>query len=365
MSKRKQVKMPISEFVKEHKKLVRVLRSPSHTDDKKEADDQEKELKEYTEKSDYSTESVGCGSGISGKICSHNRSKLHKFVKAKKSKLAKNAPKGVDPDKYDRCVDKVKRKRSAKNAYAVCGASLQGDVNKSVDFQNAKVSVDAADQLLAEATANKKLIGRIQDAVFQDSNVTKIQLSKGVLTLSKKDEGLYDGFFQDSQGQVVEKFDNMTPAIIAKNLEMKNLEPAYADPTPAHSSQEEAEDRIIAQQEAIKVVESAHQRIDRLEREMEPKKVSLRVRLGDFEIELRKSVKAFVQDFKKGQDLEDDIDEEIVSKAVHSWYKQNQERIGVSSFAAGVKELYDNWETHKEGFYQTVYALEQVEESNE
>lgn len=359
MSKRKQVKMPISEFVKEHKKLVRVLRSPSHADDKKEADDQEKELKEYAEKS-YSTGSIGCGSGLSGKICSHNRKKLHKFVEAKKSKLAKTAPKGVDSDKYDRCVDKVKRKRSAKNAYAICGASLQ--VNKSVDFQNAKVSVDSADQMLAETTASKQLIGKIQGAVFQDSNVTKIQLSKGVLTLSKKDEGLYDGFFQDAQGQVVEKFDNMTPAIIAKNLEMKNLEPVYAaDHTPAHSPQEEAEDRIIAQQEAIKVVESAHQRIDRLEREMEPKKTTLRVRLGDFEIELRKSVRAFVEDFKKSEEF----DEEIIAKAVRSWYKQNQERIGVSTFVAGVKELYENWETHKEGFYQTVYALEQAEESNE
>ena len=34
-------------------------------------------------------------------------------------------PKGVDPEKYDRCVDEVKDKGSADNAYAVCASSLK------------------------------------------------------------------------------------------------------------------------------------------------------------------------------------------------------------------------------------------------
>ena len=38
------VKMPKKEFVEEHKKLVKVLRSDSHADDKEEADEQEAEL---------------------------------------------------------------------------------------------------------------------------------------------------------------------------------------------------------------------------------------------------------------------------------------------------------------------------------
>lgn len=40
--------MKKSEFVKEHKQLVKTLKSPSRKDDKKEAKKQEKELKEYT-----------------------------------------------------------------------------------------------------------------------------------------------------------------------------------------------------------------------------------------------------------------------------------------------------------------------------
>jgi hypothetical protein len=42
-------------------------------------------------------------------------------------------PKGVDPGKYDRCVEDVKDKGDAKNAYAVCAASLQ---RNEVDWSN-------------------------------------------------------------------------------------------------------------------------------------------------------------------------------------------------------------------------------------
>lgn len=44
-----EVEMPKKEFVKEHKKLVSTLESPSKKDDKKEAKEQKKELKEVTE----------------------------------------------------------------------------------------------------------------------------------------------------------------------------------------------------------------------------------------------------------------------------------------------------------------------------
>lgn len=43
----KEVKMPAKEAVKEHKRLIGVLESPSHKDDKEEAKKQKKELKEY------------------------------------------------------------------------------------------------------------------------------------------------------------------------------------------------------------------------------------------------------------------------------------------------------------------------------
>lgn len=50
--KKTPVKMTAEEAVDEHKKLVGVLESPSHKDDKKEAKKQRKELKEYKEKLD-------------------------------------------------------------------------------------------------------------------------------------------------------------------------------------------------------------------------------------------------------------------------------------------------------------------------
>lgn len=40
-------------------------------------------------------------------------------------KMEKVAPKGVDKEKYERCVKEVKRKKAAKNAFAVCASSLQ------------------------------------------------------------------------------------------------------------------------------------------------------------------------------------------------------------------------------------------------
>jgi len=42
---------PADELIREHERLVDVLRSPSHADDLKEADEQESELREYKKKS--------------------------------------------------------------------------------------------------------------------------------------------------------------------------------------------------------------------------------------------------------------------------------------------------------------------------
>lgn len=41
---------PADDLIREHARLVKVLRSPSHADDLKEADEQEQELKEYRKK---------------------------------------------------------------------------------------------------------------------------------------------------------------------------------------------------------------------------------------------------------------------------------------------------------------------------
>lgn len=46
----KEIKMSKKEFMKEHKRLLKVLKSPSHKDDLEEARKQELEVKEYTRK---------------------------------------------------------------------------------------------------------------------------------------------------------------------------------------------------------------------------------------------------------------------------------------------------------------------------
>ena len=48
----KKIKMDKDELIKEHKNLVKVLKSKDHKDDMKEAKKQEKELKDYEDKDD-------------------------------------------------------------------------------------------------------------------------------------------------------------------------------------------------------------------------------------------------------------------------------------------------------------------------
>lgn len=48
--KKKKISMNFSDFIKEHKKLLQVLRSPSHEDDLEEAKEQADEVKQYTKK---------------------------------------------------------------------------------------------------------------------------------------------------------------------------------------------------------------------------------------------------------------------------------------------------------------------------
>lgn len=51
------------------------------------------------------------------------------------------APKGVDKERYDRCVDKVKRKGKVSNAYAVCAASLKKSRGGNMDKEAIKKAV--------------------------------------------------------------------------------------------------------------------------------------------------------------------------------------------------------------------------------
>lgn len=324
LKKNKEVKIPMKEFVKEHKKLVSVLRSPSHKDDLKEAKEQQKELDVETSKS-----AIDVGNRdpkdkhLADFIRRHNQKKLHKS-------------------------DEV--------------APMEVASGGTYDYHNAVVSVDAGKQVGAEQTISTDLIQHIKNNIT--SEISKIQLPKGVLTLSVRDNGLYNGFFQDKDGQVVEKFDAQTLEIVAKNLELKNW---FEKPPVQHDAREEAEDRVIARDEARQVAYDALEVHNMLyHKDQAPgepvkgkKGTQLKIKFGDLEIELRKSVRAFVQQYKTGTS-----DEEIVQKSIKAWRKRVANVMPTNSDHAAAKELLNNWETYKEDFSQMVYAIKKLSSGN-
>lgn len=270
----------------------------------------------HVEKSGVSTMSSK-DSRLASKIEQHNRKKLHAFAKKQKLK-------------------------------------------KSIDFQQTKTAVDSADQLLAEQTTSPELISYLKTSV--DNDITKIPFSKGMLTVSQKEPGLYNAFFQDNQGQIVEKFDSQTLEIIAKNMMLKQLWSGVAAApsiAPNHDAVEELEDRVIAAHEAQLALERHNAVYHQGQQPGEPigsKAKTLKVRFGDFEIELRKSIKDFISDFKKSQS----VNSSLVQKAIKTWRKRMEGCMSTSSDQDAAKILFNNWDEYHEDFCQIVYALQQM-----
>lgn len=310
-AKAKKIAMDKDELVREHKHLVGVLRSPSHKDDKVEAKKQAKELQEYTKKSedDVSTRKPS-DKQLADKIITHNKKKLHNFAKK--------------------------------------------HIKKSVDFKDTSVSVDAQDQLLAEKTTSPALIEYITNnlGVLKSGPgaSVKIPFPTGMLTMSEREAGVYHGHFQDRDGQIIEKFDSQTVALIAKTLQLKSMVPTPTEPqaVPIAAPQEAPSTSDIAM--------AAHNRIDDLQRQIidQVKGRSIRIKYGDFELEIRKSVQDFVGDFKAGRMS---TDKDVVRKAISSWRKKHSEYRNISSDQAAARELMENWEQHQDSFCQFVDAL--------
>lgn len=310
-----------------------------------------------------------------------------------KDKLIKRAPKGVDPAKHERCVHDVKRQgHSVGSAHAICTASMekadvssrsssdkklatkiihhnkkklhsfvQSKMKKSVDFKDTTVSIESQDQMLAEKTTSPALIEYITNnlGVLKSGPgaSVKIPFPTGTLTMSEREAGIYHGHFQDQSGQIIEKFDSQTVAIIAKTLQIKSLipvpveqvsqpiAPAPVDPNPM--------DTALA----------AHNRIDDLQRQIieQQRGKSIRVKYGDFEIEIKKSIRDFVNDFKYEKTPEKDL----VRKAISSWRKKHSSYISLPSDQAAAKELITNWNAHQESFFQFVDALSRGDEDEQ
>lgn len=274
-----------------------------------------------TKKSDYATETVGCGTGLAGKICRHNQKKLNHFVAIKKMK-------------------------------------------KSIDFKDTLVSVDSKDQMLAEKTASPAVIDYISNNLgilkAGPGASAKIPFPTGILTLSERESGCYHGHFQDLDGQVVEKFDSQTVAIIAKTLQIKSLIPEpeksmEANVVASVPASEQQAQMLTAAHDRIDLV---HNRIDDLQRQVINQVKGIRIKYGDFELEIRKSLQDFVIDFKS---VRTSPDKDVVRKAITSWRKHSV-HMNLSNDQQAARELKENWEQHQNSFCQFVDALSREED---
>jgi len=276
-AKAETVTMPKKELIEEHKRLVNVLESKSHKDDKKEAKKQKKELKEYTKKS------------------------KEDFV---------------------------------------------NQFKKSYDYRDLKVTVDSKDQQAAEETANISLVSYIKAGLENELN--KIPLQDGELTLFKKGPGLYSGFYSDQYGQVVEKFDDQTVEMVAKNLELKELY-LVQEPQPAQASSPVA---TLDQADSIAEAHVDHHNAT-MHHNDDAKKTHIKVRFGNFEMEIKKSIHGFINDFKKNNTTSNND----LKKAVKAWRRNSYTK--TTSDLDAARMLLQEWDSHKEEFHQILYALKQ------
>jgi hypothetical protein len=201
---------------------------------------------------------------------------------------------------------------------------------KSYDFPDSQIIIDAKDQQAAEEGTPKKFLNKLASQIIKGKTVHKIVLQKGSLTLANKDSGLYTGFFSDENGQIVEKFDAHTLELIAKNLIVKK----YATDHDIYGEDEDLKDDVLTPSQAPATV---------------------RIKVGDIEIEIRKAIKNFVDDFRQSRGE----DSEVMKKAVKSW-RRNQKFTQFESDIEAAQAILADWEIHKESFGQSLFAIRQL-----
>lgn len=211
--------------------------------------------------------------------------------------------------------------------------SFAKNFKKSYEFVDALTIIDAKDQQAAEEGTPPAFLAKLTSQMKKGDSVHKIQLQKGVLTLANKDAGLYSGFFTDADGQIVEKFDAHTIAMVAKTLMVKGR-------TTDFDMTGEGEDYEPQAPIAPVIASSGAQ-------------PQVTIKFGDVEIQLRKSVRQFVEDFKSKSE-----DDEIIKKAIKSWRRQTGNRYESDREAA--QSIIADWEKNRESFNQTVFAIRQM-----
>lgn len=209
---------------------------------------------------------------------------------------------------------------------------------KSYDYPDTLTIIDAKDQQAAEEGTPAAFLEKISSQMKKGETVHKIQMQKGVLTLANKDSNLYSGFFTDADGQVVEKFEGHTLQMIAKTLIVKGR----ATDFDLYGDGEDYEPQAPTIPSVDAPVSSGAQ-------------PQVTIKFGDVEIQLRKSIRAFVDDFKKGKSGE----QEVIRKAIKSW-RRSQKFQEFASDKEAAQEIVANWEAHKESFNQTLFAIRQM-----
>lgn len=222
----------------------------------------------------------------------------------------------------------------------------------SYQYKNTTAAVPVVAQDAAERTASQALVEYIRSSI--NSDLEKIPLLSGMLTVFKKDQGLYNGFFQDNDGQVVEEFENATVEILAKILEVKGY---YIPPEPTEApTAVDPMDMPVSAREAIGIARAeVAEHVKDYHENAQTSGKYMRIKYGDFELEIKKSMQSFIVDLKRG--FQENIE---VKKALNSWRRNHN--LKYKSDLEAAQDLINNWDTHGEAFQQVVHALKVTNE---
>lgn len=217
-------------------------------------------------------------------------------------------------------------------------------------FKDTQSTVDAQVQTGAELTASPELIQYLTASVNAD--LAKVRLAKGILTISKKEEGLYSGFFQDNDGQVTQEFLNMTIPILAKTLEMKNLyeRPPVPEVAPAHDDVVE-DVRLI--NDALATHNALYHQGQAPGEPIKPEKGYVRIKYGNFELEIKKSMHDFVKAHKANQPQSTDI-----KKALSLWRRNSKSANLFRTDIEAAQALVADWDQYGEEFNQALFIVQ-------
>jgi len=212
--------------------------------------------------------------------------------------------------------------------------SFAKNFKKSYDYPDTLTIIDAKDQQAAEEGTPSAFLEKITSQMRKGDNIHKIQMQKGVLTLANKDSNLYSGFFTDADGQITDKFDAHTLEMVAKTLIVKGRATDYDLYGEGEDYEPEA---------PIAPVQASSGQ------------PQVTIKFGDVEIQLRKSIRDFVDEYKKSRTQED----ELIRKAIKSWRK-SQTFSRYESDREAAQAIIANWEANRESFSQTLFAIRQM-----